>query len=79
MSQGVTRMFETTCGHEPHGIRGAAGLREPRSGQSGFGGRPSLHPAWRDEDVREIDAQIVAIPTSAARQDDGLPIRAGGV
>lgn len=53
-------MFETT--HD-HGTRSApdAALREPRSGLSGFGGRPSLHPAWRDDDARESSAQVTAM------------------
>lgn len=61
-------MFETSYGHMPHGPSGST-MREPRSGLSGFGGRPSLHPAWRDRDAPEVDARVIAIAVSPARQD----------
>lgn len=60
-------MFEITYGH---GTRSApdATLREPRSGFSGFGGRPSLHPAWRDdEDVRKADGPATAAVRTSSK------------
>jgi len=47
-------------------------LREHRSGLSGFGGRPALHPAWRapsDPDAARSDAgRDAAPPTSGVRR-----------
>lgn len=60
-------MFETIYGHRPHGA-GDSTMREPRSGFSGFGGRPSLHPAWRDDDAGGVDARVIPVPASPARQ-----------
>jgi len=49
-------MFEITSDHT---LRGSVAptMRDARSGLPGFGGRPSLHPAWRDEDALSDDAQ----------------------
>jgi hypothetical protein len=33
-------------------------LREQRSGLSGFGGRPALHPAWREPDDAEHGVEV---------------------
>jgi hypothetical protein len=52
----------------------ARDLREQRSGLSGFGGRPALHPAWREPDDAEhgIDAALLSATTSLARRSTVL-------
>lgn len=59
-------MFETAYGHAPHGA-GDSTVREPRSGFSGFGGRPSLHPAWRDGDVPTTEARVVTLARTSLK------------
>lgn len=59
-------MFETIYGHRPHRAANST-MREPRSGLSGFGGRPSLHPAWRDEDAGESAARPIAMDQPSLR------------
>jgi len=58
-------MFETAYGHSPHGSLDSS-MREPRSGFSGFGGRPSLHPAWRD-DAANTNAQTPTVIVASWR------------
>lgn len=60
-------MFETTHNHGTPGAPDAT-LRESHSGFSGFGGRPSLHPAWRDdEDVRQTIGPATAAVQASSR------------
>lgn len=59
-------MFETSYGDVPHGPLDST-MREPRSGFSGFGGRPSLHPAWRDDAAANTDAQTAIVIVASSR------------
>jgi len=49
-------------------------LREQRSGLSGFGGRPALHPAWREPDDAEhgIDPVLLSATPSLNRRPAAL-------
>ena len=49
-------------------------LREQRSGLSGFGGRPALHPAWREPDDAEhgVDPALLTATAALNRRPDGL-------
>lgn len=66
-------MFGTTYGYASHGAADST-MREPRSGLSGFGGRPSLHPAWRDEDAATANTQTsTEIPALSKLRGDARP------
>lgn len=45
-------------------------LRESRSGLSGFGGRPVLHPAWR---TPEREDRVVDLLASRIRRQQARP------
>lgn len=49
-------------------------LREQRSGLSGFGGRPALHPAWREPDEVEhgVDPALLTATASLNRRPAAL-------
>lgn len=48
-------------------------LREPRSGLSGFGGRPVLHPAWREPEEATVDLALLSATAANGRRAIGLP------